>query len=156
MAQKSIIPEFLARLEPILEEARKKWLEQPEADRKPTLKVNAQGQVHVGHLLETMGYDVEKYRQHFRKPDLKGPVNALCREQGIPGIGEDGPVASAEAAVKAVIARQGSDNKRLAEQLAEAQAVIIRQQREIASLKAQLGLAQDTGVLLRTAPVRAQ
>lgn len=154
MAQINKGPEMLARLEVILDEARQKWLEQPEGQRRPTLMLNAQGQVHVGHLLEKMGYHVEKNRQHFRKSELRSAVNAVCREQGVHGIGEDGPLASAEGAVKQVIKKQRTDNQRLAEQLVETQATIIQQQRRIVELEALLGLAQEDGVLLRRGPVR--
>ncbi len=154
MAQHSIIPQFLERLEPILENARRNWLGQPDGERTPTLPVNPQGQIHVGKLLEMMGYDIEKYRQHFRKAELKSPVNAICREQGIKGIAEEGIIASAEVAVRKVIALQGADNNRLAEQLAEAQATIVRQRKRVAELEGQLDLAQTDGVLLRTLPLR--
>ncbi|MBY6262337.1 hypothetical protein EI613_10500 [Azospirillum sp. 412522] len=153
----SIVPDILALLQPYLEGREQAWLEQPEGRRVPTLPATADGvKVNVREIVKSLGCN-PNWEQHFyRKAELFGSINALAREQGLKGIGSRAAEAEPEAVVKAVIARQGSDNKRLAEQLAEAQAVIIRQQREIASLKAQLGLAQDAGILLRTAPARTQ
>jgi hypothetical protein len=153
---KTVVPDILAVLEPYLEAKEQAWLAQPEGDRQPTLPHKQESgivAIHVGDLVRDLGINPE-WRQHFRKPELRSLVNALCRKQGLKGIGEEGAVANAEAAVRKVIARQGSDNNRLAEQLVEAQATIVRQRKRIAELEGQLDLAQTDGVLLRTSPLR--
>lgn len=147
----SVMPDIVRLLEPYLESKEAAWTAQPEGDRKPTLphkQENGILAVHVGNLVRDLGINPD-WRQHFKKPELRALVNAMCRKQGLKGIGEDGPVADAEA-----IVRQGADNKRLAEQLTEAQAAILAQRRRIAELEGQLDLAQTHGVLLRTAPPR--
>ncbi|HEY0835785.1 MAG TPA: hypothetical protein VGE72_17915 [Azospirillum sp.] len=152
----TVVPEILAALEPYLEDKDRAWQAQPEGSREPTLpckRENGVLSIHVGNLVKELGINPE-WRQHFKKRELRAVVNAVCRTQGLKGIGEDGPVADADAAVKKVIVRQGADNKRLAEQLVEAQATILRQRQRIAELEGQLGLAQADGVLLRTAPPR--
>ncbi|MBK1841656.1 hypothetical protein JHL17_30080 [Azospirillum sp. YIM B02556] len=148
-----IVPQVLPLLLPYLQALEQEWMAQPADRRVPTLP-SVSGKVNLAEIVRVLGLN-PNWDQHFHhKKDLSGPVNALARAQGLEGIGSRSAKAEPEDAVKKVIARQGGDNKRLAEQLAEAQAVIIRQQREIVSLKAQLGLVQDSGVVLRTAPVR--
>ena len=152
----SVVPDIIAALEPYLEAKERAWLAQPEDGREPTLphkQENGSLVIHVGNLVRDLGINPD-WRQHFKKTELRTLVNAVCRRQGLKGIGEDGPVANAETAVRKVIARQGSDNNRLAEQLAEAQATILRQRKRIAELEGQLDLAQTDGVLVRTGPLR--
>jgi hypothetical protein len=152
----SVVPDIVAVLEPYLEAKDQAWLAQPGDAKEPTLpykEENGSASIHVGNLVRDIGINPD-WRQHFKKPELRALVNAICRRQGLQGIGEDGPVANAEAAVRKVIARQGSDNNRLAEQLAEAQATILRQRQRIAELEGQMDLAQTDGVLLRTGPLR--
>jgi hypothetical protein len=153
---KTVVPDILIILEPYLETKEQAWVAQPECNRQPTLphkQENGTLSIHVGDLVRELGINPD-WRQHFKKKELRALVNAVCRKQGVKGIGEDGPVANAEAAVRKVIARQGSDNSRLAEQLVEAQATIMRQRQQIAELEGQLDLSQTDGILLRTAPVR--
>jgi hypothetical protein len=149
MSARSVVPSILKALDPYLEKVDREWSLQPEDDRHPTLPVTVDGKVNVRQLVRNLGLS-ETLEQHFyRKPDLAGPVNALARVQGVKPIGSRALDDAVDAGVSRRMKRQSDEISDLRKMLAEREAMVEAQRAEIASLRARLGLLEETGMIVR-------
>lgn len=149
MSARSVVPSILEALDPYLEKVDREWSLQPEDDRHPTLPVTVDGKVNVRQLVRNLGLS-ETLEQHFyRKPDLAGPVNALARVQGVKPIGSRALDDAVDAGVSRRMKRQSDEISDLRKMLAEREAMVEAQRAEIASLRARLGLLEETGMIVR-------
>lgn len=142
-------PEILAKLEPYLENCMTEWNALPEDRRKPNLP-NDKGKINVSELVTLLGFKAH-YRQYFNRedPQLRTLVNVAAEKQGLDPIRSQDDTDADDEAVRKKIQRISAERNELSTSAAEREAVIERQRREIASLRAQLGLRDDTGMLMR-------
>jgi hypothetical protein len=110
--------------------------------------------VNVRAITKAVGLRQSQEQHFFKKPELALAINELARIQGLRGINsrelqDDGDRVHAARMQK--VARHNTD---LSRSLAEREAVIERQRREIEALRAQLALLEETGMAIRTSGVR--
>lgn len=162
MPGKSIVPSLLKLLEPYLNAREQEWMRQPSGTRRPTLPSTSDGKVNVLALVRELGLK-EHATQHFydvdpKKDELRTLVNALAHRQGLKAIGARAgkgiSLPEEDLAAKKLIQRQSADNKRLSERLIELEALVFRQSQEIRQLKAMLRVREETGLLIRSRPLR--
>lgn len=153
MPRKSIIPEILAVLEPYLERIDAAWEAQAEDRRRPTLPVTPDGKVNVRQLVRDLGLRETQEQHFFKHPELASLVNALALVQGVKPIGSRALEAATDKVVADRLRRVQTQSSDLARILAEKEAVIERQRREILSLREQLRLLEESGMVLRTGGV---
>lgn len=153
MPARSIIPEILAKLEPYLELLDQQWELQTEGCRTPTLP-HDKGQVNVRAITKALGLRQSQEQHFFKKRELALAINELARIQGLRGINSR-QLQDAEDRVQAErIHKVVEHNTDLSRSLAEREAVIERQRREIEALRAQLAMLEETGMAIRTSKVR--
>ncbi|MFM2044141.1 MAG: hypothetical protein RLY86_2717 [Pseudomonadota bacterium] len=149
----TVVPEILRLLEPYLEARLAEYEARPEP-REPTLPATPDGKVNVRALTLALGLKVTQ-EQHFHKsPELKRIVNAAAEAQGLAPIGSRAQMNADDAVVMAKLGRARAEASDYAKALAEREAVIQQQRRYIASLEEQLRIRDETGMILRTAPIR--
>lgn len=149
---RSILPELLRDLELYLDRQATEWQRQPEHDRVPTLPVNPDGKVNVRAIILALGRAQSQEQHLFNKPELKSAINAVAIEQGMKPIGSQGDV---EKAIADRMRRTEARSNDLAKMVAEQASVIEKQRRTIDGLREQIRIFEETGQVLRTAPVRA-
>jgi hypothetical protein len=152
MPARSILPEIQAKLEPYLELLDRQWESQAEGSRTPTLP-HDKGQVNVRAITKALGLRQSQEQHFFKKRELTLAINELARVQGLRGINsrelqDADDRTRAERMYKVV-----QHNTDLSRALAEREAVIERQRREIEALRAQLALLEETGMAIRTSKV---
>ena len=152
----AVVDEIMAVLQPYLDEMDRKWHEQPEGLRRPTLPHLNDMKVNVRGIVEALGMRRTR-EQYFFRPEgreLASLVNAYADVQELKSIGSRKAAADAvDAVVEKQLKRVQSDRSDLSRNLAEREAVIERQRRYIEQLEAQLGLRADTGMTLRTGEI---
>lgn len=155
---RSVVPGILEKLEPWLEERIRAWVDQPPVARAPTLPATVDGKVNVRALVEALGLPGHQAQHFFRHPPLRAAVNAVATEQGLLPIGaradRDGSDQTMDDAALARLRRAEGRASDLAKMVAEQAATIARLRDELASLKEQRVLLEQTGQILRTGPVR--
>jgi len=150
----SILPALLEDLELYLDRQAVAWQRQSEHVRLPTLPSTSDGKVNVRAITLALGRPQSQEQHLFKRPALKSAINALAIEQGLKPIGSRLP----EDLEKAIADRMRRTEKRSSEMsklVAEQASVIEQQRRMIESLREQLRMFEETGQVLRTAPVRA-
>ena len=153
MPAHSIIPEILAKLDPYLDLMDRQWEAQTEGCRTPTLP-HDKGQVNVRAITKALGLR-QSQEQHFsKKPELALAINELARIQGLRGINSRELQDAGDRVHAARMQRVVQHNTDLSRSLAEREAVIERQRREIEALRAQLALLEETGMAIRTSGIR--
>lgn len=120
MAAKSIIPEYLERLEPYLELRLGEFERQPEAGRMPTLPATSDGKINVAGLVRELGLKSTAAQHFFSKPELRDAVNVVAEAMGLAPIGSRAVEDAAADAVRTKLARIGQSEKQTSEGLAEA------------------------------------
>ena len=153
MPRKSIIPEILAVLEPYLERMDTAWESQLEDRRQPTLPITSDGKVNVRQLVRELGLRETQEQHFFKHPELAALVNAVAVAQGVKPIGSRALDDVADKVMADRLRRVQTQSSDLAKILAEREAVIERQRREILSLREQLRLLEEAGMVLRTGGV---
>ena len=153
MPTRSIIPEILAKLEPYLELLDRQWESQAEGCRTPTLP-HDKGQVNVRAITMALGLRQSQEQHFFKKPELALAINELAGIQGLRGINSRELQDAGDRVHAARMQKVVRDNTGLSRSLAEREAVIERQRREIEALRAQLALLEGTGMAIRTSGVR--
>jgi hypothetical protein len=153
MPARSIIPEILAKLEPYLELLDQRWESQAQGCRIPTLP-HDKGQVNVRAITTALGLRQSQEQHFFKKPELTLAINELASIQGLRGINSRELVDAGDRAQAARMQKVVQHNTDLSRSLAEREAVIERQRREIEALRAQLGLLEETGMAIRTSGIR--
>ena len=153
MPARSIIPDILAKLEPYLELLDQQWESQAEGCRTPTLP-HDKGQVNVRAITKAVGLRQSQEQHFFKKPELALAINELARIQGLRGINSRELQDAWDRVHAARMQKVARHNTDLSRSLAEREAVIERQRREIEALRAQLALLEETGMAIRTSGVR--
>lgn len=153
MGRPSIIPELKARLEAWLDARMAQWEAQPAGQRAPTLPMTEDGKVNVRALTLALGLRVSQEQHFYKHPELTNAVNAIAEAQGLKPIGSRLGCGAEDRALTARMNRIQGERNDLARILAEREALIERQRREIGALREQLGLLEETGMLLRTRDV---
>jgi hypothetical protein len=153
MPARSIIPEILAKLEPYLEVLDQEWESQAEERRTATLPHN-KGQVNVRAITKALGLRQSQEQHFFKKPELALAINELARIQGLRGINSRELQDAGDRVQAARVQKVVQHNTDLSRSLAEREAVIERQRREIEALRAQLALLEETGMAIRTSGIR--
>lgn len=147
---KSVAPDILAVLEPWLAGRIEEWQAQPEETREPTLPATRDGKINVRGVARALGLRPSQEQHLFRHAELRTALNVVAAEQGLKPIGSQSEADEMDKAVagrlRQVQARSGDLMKIVAEQAA----VIERQRREIDAYRAQLGLLEEGGQMLRT------
>lgn len=150
----SILPALLKGLEEYLQERDAAWQRQPAEDRQPTLPTTSDGRANVAAIVRDLEWP-ESHQQHIhRKPVLKSVINAVAIAQGLKPIGPS----SSEDLEKVVADRMRRTEKRASEMsklVAEQASVIEKQRRTIDGLREQIRIFEESGQVLRTAPVRS-
>jgi hypothetical protein len=151
---RSILPDLLHDLERYLDGQATAWIGQPEEARSPTLPSTSDGKVNVRAITLALRRPQSQEQHLFKRPELRSAINAVAVEQGLKPIGSRVPDDVEKAVADRIRSaeRRSSDMSKL---VAEQAAVIEKQRRLIESLRAQLGIFEETGQVLRTKPVRA-
>lgn len=147
------VTEIMALLEPLLEEARRKYLAQPLEQREPTLPVNEWGQPCVRELVKTLRLTKHKEQHFYKKAEIKSALNAVATEQGLKPIGTKDAEEAEDKPVADRLKQANTARSDLAKTLAEREAVIEQQRRLIASFREQMRLLEETGVVMRTGDI---
>lgn len=150
---RSILPELLHDLELYLDRQATAWQRQPEQDRVPTLPVT-DGKVNVRAIILALGRPQSQEQHLFKKPELRSAIDAVAIEQGLKTIGST-LRGELEKAVADRMRRTEKRSNDLAKLVAEQAAVIEKQRCTIDGLREQIRIFEETGQVLRTAPVRA-
>lgn len=154
MPRPSIVPEILTLLEPYLDDLDKRWEATPEGQRLPTLPITEDGKVNVRALTLALGLRKSQEQHFYKHPELAAAVNAIADIQGVARIGSRVLVDAMDEAVADRLRQARTQSSDLAKTLAEREALIERQRREIAGLREQLALLEEGGMVLRTGPVQ--
>jgi hypothetical protein len=150
----TVLPIIKSRLEPYLEENLAAWERQPASKREPTLPATHDGKVNVRALTQALGLKAADEQHFYRYPELASMVNAVAEAQGLRPIGSRAQIDAQDKVVRDRIVRLQSDRSDLARTLAEREAVIEAQRNEIAALREQLRLRDETGMTLRDGNLR--
>jgi hypothetical protein len=150
LGRPSIIPELRARLEAWLDARMTQWEAQPAGHRAPTLPMTDDGKVNVRALTLALGLRVSQEQHFYKHPELTNAVNAVAEAQGLKPIGSRLGCAVEDQVLTARMNRIRGERNDLLRTLAEREALIERQRREIEALREQLQLLEETGMLLRT------
>lgn len=153
MGRPSIIPELKAKLEIWLDTRVAQWEAQPAGSRAPTLPMTDDGKVNVRAVTLALGLRISQEQHFYKHAELTNAINAVAEAQGLKPIGSRTGTDADDKAVAARMNRMKGDRNDLARTLAEREALIERQRREIAALREQLHLLEETGMLLRTRDV---
>ncbi|WP_244486922.1 hypothetical protein [Aurantimonas sp. Leaf443] len=141
-------------LEPYLERCHAAWTAMPLGARVPTLPSTDDGKVNVRALTLALGLKRHREQHFYNHAELTGLVNSIAEAQGLRGIKSRNQAETEDVEIADRIARVQKERGDLARLLAEREAVIERQRREIAALREQLRLLEETGMVVRTAAIR--
>lgn len=154
MGRPSIVPDIQAVLEPYLERCHAAWTAMAPDARAPTLPSTDDGKVNVRALTLALGLKRHQEQHFYNHAELTGLVNSVAQAQGLRGIKSRHQAEAEDAEVADRFVRVQKERGELARLLAEREAVIEAQRREIAALREQLRLLEETGMVVRTATVR--
>lgn len=149
MSRPSIVPQIKAQLEVWLEQRMAEWAAQPERRRQPTLPATGEGKINVRELTLALGLRRSQEQHFFNHAELRTLVNVAAEAQGLAAIGSRIQQDTDDDAVRRRMGRINADRNDLAGALAEREAVIERQRREIEALREQLHLRDETGMQMR-------
>lgn len=149
MGRASIVPQLKAILEPWLDARAAAWVTQPEGQRVPNLPSTNDGKINIRDLTTALGLKRSQCQHFFNHSELRVIVNAAAQAQGLAPIGSRAEGDEEGANVRKRIAKVTGDRNDLATTLAEREAVIQIQRREIQSLRSQLRLRDETGMVMR-------
>jgi hypothetical protein len=152
MPARSIIPRILAKLEPYLELLDRQWESQAEGCRTPTLP-HDKGHVNVRAITKALGLRQSQEQHFFKKRELALAINEVAKVQGLRGINSRELQDAEDRTHAQRMHKVVQHNTDLSRSLAEREAVIERQRREIEALRAQLALLEETGMAIRTSRI---
>jgi hypothetical protein len=152
MPARSIIPRILAKLEPYLELLDRQWESQAEGCRTPTLP-HDKGHVNVRAITKALGLRQSQEQHFFKKRELALAINEVAKVQGLRGINSRELQDAEDRTHAERMHKVVQHNTDLSRSLAEREAVIERQRREIEALRAQLALLEETGMAIRTSRI---
>lgn len=150
----TVVPEILAKMEPWLAGCIEEWQAQPVEGREPTLPATRDGKVNVRGVARALGLKPSQEQHLFRHAELRAALDAVAIEQGLKPVGMRPEADEIDKAVAARLKQVQARGNELSKVVAEQAATIERQRREIRGYRAQLGLLETTGQLLRTEPPR--
>lgn len=150
MGRPSVVPEIKAQLEPWLERKMIEWQALPEKHRSPTLPSTNEGKINVREMTLALGLKRSQEQHFFNHEELRILVNCAAEAQGLAPIGSRAQANEDDEAVRKRIAVITGDRNDLARMLAEREAMIEAQRREIESLKERLRLRDEMGLTFRT------
>lgn len=154
MPQRSIVRTILPMLERYLERLDEEWEAQAEGARQPTLPLTVDGKVNVRALTRALGLRESQEQHFYRHKELATAVNAIARVQGVKKIGSRMLDDEEDDLMAERIHRVETRSSDLARELSEREALIERYRQENASLREQLRLLEETGMVLRVGEVR--
>jgi hypothetical protein len=149
MGRPSIVPEIQSQLEPWLEARMAEWQALPEKVRRPNLPSTNDGKVNVREVTYALGLRRSQEQHFYNHDELRALVNAAAEAQGLAPIGSRGEVNEDDEAVRKRMVRISGDRNDLARTLAEREAVIERLRSEISSLREQLVMRDENGMIFR-------
>jgi len=152
MANKSIVPEILPKLEAYLDQRMAEWQAQPAATRKPTLPCTKGGKINVRNLTLELGLKRHQEQHFFKHAELRAAVNAAAAPQGLAAIAERVELETTNAPLAKRIKKTTTDLSELQKVCAEQAAHIEVLRRRIGSLEAMLKLRDETGMIFRDGP----
>ncbi|MDV3251128.1 hypothetical protein DevBK_07295 [Devosia sp. BK] len=144
---RSVVPDILSRLEPLLEDKVRAWEANGRAT--PSLPYTSDGKVNVRGLVKLLGLPVQQEQHFFKKAEIRSVVNAVAQEQGLKPIGARGDQDDVDAVVGNRMKLEARRHSELGKLVAEQAATIEWQRREIASLREQLRIVEETGQTVR-------
>lgn len=155
MPRSSIVPALLAQLEGYLQ-GKACGSEEVGA---AALPLTLDGKINLTAVAAEMGLSATQ-RQHLYKPQIAVVLNEAAARQNAHGIGyrqrrRDPQAAQPDAATSTAVEQIAAAERRASEAmqlLAEREALLLSQRREIASLREQLRLLEETGMVMRSAP----
>jgi predicted nuclease with TOPRIM domain len=110
--------------------------------------------VNVRAITKALGLRQSQEQHFFKKRELALAINELAKVQGLRGINSRQLQDVEDRVQTERIHKVVQHNTNLSRSLAEREAVIERQRREIEALRAQLALLEETGMAIRTSKVR--
>jgi predicted nuclease with TOPRIM domain len=110
--------------------------------------------VNVRAITKALGLRQSQEQHFFKKRELALAINELAKVQGLRGINSRQLQDVEDRVQTERIHKVVQHNTDLSRSLAEREAVIERQRREIEALRAQLALLEETGMAIRTSKVR--
>jgi hypothetical protein len=144
---RSVAPAILAKLEPYLEARATEWVEGGRFET--TLPSTVDGKVNVRAIVKALGLPVQQEQHFFKNASIRSTVNAVAEEQGLKPIGYRNEQDDADAVVFARMKQVSKRSSDLGQLVAEQAATIEWQRREIASLREQLRIVEETGQMVR-------
>ncbi|KQQ40878.1 hypothetical protein ASF58_07900 [Methylobacterium sp. Leaf125] len=112
------------------------------------------GKVNVRGVARALGLKPSQEQHLFRHAELRAALDAVAIEQGIKPVGTRPEADEMDKAVAGRLRQVQARGNELSKVVAEQAATIERQRREIRGYRAQLGLLEATGQLLRTEPLK--
>jgi hypothetical protein len=149
MANKSIVPELLPKLEAYLEQRMAEWKAQPAEKRTPTLPSTSDGKINVRGLTLELGLDKHQEQHFFKHDELRISVNAAANTQGLAQIASRGEVDKKDAALGKLINKKTTDLSDLQKVCAEQAATIEVLRGKLASWEEKFKLRDETGMIFR-------
>lgn len=155
MSRASIVPHIISVLEPYLEDRHRRWLADPGLG--PTLPVTGD-KVNVRQIVRELaklddGIRLNHEQHFFKHPELAIAVNRIAEEQGLAAIGSRSPD-DVDAVARQRMSKVSGEASELRQALAEREATIEHLRRQNETLREQLRMLEETGVLIRTGPIR--
>ena len=147
------VRDILGALEPYLE-ARLAEYERQEDPRAPTLPATPDGKINVRSVTREIGLKVSQEQHFYRHPELARVLNAAAEAQGLEPIGSRTQQNADDEVVRREIGKARGEATDYARALAEREALIERQRQRIQQLEEQLRIRDETGMMMRTEPLR--
>lgn len=149
MANKSILPELLPKLEAYLDQRMAEWQAQPADKRTPTLPSTKDGKVNVRDLTLELGLRRHQEQHFFKHAELRSAVNAGAEAQGLSGIGSREEMDDKDAALGKRINQTSTDLSNLQKVCAEQAALIQVLRSKVVALEEKLRIRDETGMIFR-------
>ena len=147
---RTVVPDILALLEPWLASRIEAWQAQPSGAREANLPATRDGKLNVRGVARDLGLRPSQEQHLFKHAELRTPLNVVAVEQGLKPIGSKPEADEIDKDVAGRLRQAQARSNDLAKVVAEQAATIERQRGEIRAYRAQLGLLEERGQLLRT------
>ena len=147
---RTVVPDILALLEPWLASRIEAWQAQDTDGREATLPATRDGKLNVRGVAREVGLRPSQEQHLFRHPELRTILNVIAAEQGLKPIGSKPEADELDKEVAGRLRQIQARSSDLAKVVAEQAATIERQRGEIRAYRAQLGLLEERGQVLRT------
>jgi len=149
MANTSIVPELLPKLEAYLDQRMAEWEAQPAERRVPTLPSTKEGKINVRELTLALGLKRSQEQHFYNHVELRTPVNAAAEGQGLAQITSRQETDAKDVALGKRIQKTNADLSALQKVCSEQAARIEVMRSRISSLEEMLRLRDETGMVFR-------